>query len=415
MGVRDFLTTRAHQGRDAALLIGSTLFGLGCALLVDWLIARTDQSLGALDRLLVVYVPVTFLLTTIIEIAFQASLAGLKGDQPQAAGHLRGFALSGLVVGATTVVVAATLGVPTAEAGLFGAYVGFGVVSVGTQHVRGRWLVRGLSVRATTSRYLPQACAVLFGVVDRSILAILTGLLVGQVAYLGVSFSEAWATRHQRRPGASRRSLQLGAASLLVACTVLIDLSFAKFLDEGSASVYAIGVRASTAVLGGVITPLAMVITARLARMADSPDARWVHRLITVALMLGALALIPTMVAAPWALRLAYRGSTVGTRVGDLVTVTRVLLISLPTQLAGTLATRVLIRADAAGAILRAATITIVLDLVTDAVFIHFFHLPGLAISTVVVSTTSAIVLGRAASLNARDQVRQQPEGIAGV
>lgn len=220
-------------------------------------------------------------------------------------------------------------------------------------------------------------------------------------------------------PGAKevlRKTIPFAFSGLVMGSSGLVDQTMAAWLEPGSVTVLNYSEKVCSILLALTAVPAAEAL---FPFFADSAARRqWLglkRQLVRVTLAILAVAVPLTLVLcwlAPWVVSILFeRGAF---KASDTVAVAHVLrfaALQVPFYIAGSLASRIAVSMQATRFILALSIGTVVVNFVLDAVLMQFMGVAGIALSTVLVHVTSAVVvftyvLRRTASLHLESDAR---------
>lgn len=191
----------------------------------------------------------------------------------------------------------------------------------------------------------------------------------------------------------------LGGASLIGTAWLATDLAFVRALGHTEVSIYSLAVRIPQG-LGGVLVPaitnaLLPAASLLLAQVEDFARAwRSIRRNAMIAVAAGAVLAVINGATALVLNEFAFAGSAVTADAAvEIFTTQGVLGLMLPAYLAGLVIVRYLQTAGQHGPILTIGIATLLLNIVADATFSHWWGVPGIAAATALAYTFSFTML----------------------
>jgi putative peptidoglycan lipid II flippase len=198
--------------------------------------------------------------------------------------------------------------------------------------------------------------------------------------------------------GASRGFALLAAGAILMSLNPIVDQIMAAWLDPGSVSSLGFGGRLSSGIVGLVGTALATAAFPRYSAFAAAGDrttlGRALRRDLAFAIVLGSMAAIVLFAASAPIVRILFQRGAFTPEDTELVSrIQAFYVLQIPGYLSGILAARVLNALGRDGTMLVMAACAAALNAGANLLMMWWLGAPGIALSTALVYTVSAVLL----------------------
>ncbi|HTU25563.1 MAG TPA: lipid II flippase MurJ [Pirellulales bacterium] len=187
-----------------------------------------------------------------------------------------------------------------------------------------------------------------------------------------------------------RQYLYLLSGAALMSCSPLVDQSMATWTGQGSVTVLNYGNKLVAVLLGTISLGLGTAVYPHFSRLAALGDAALVRRTLRslvaiVTALTIPLTLVLLLLSRPLAELLFWRGAVTADTIAAISRVQVCYLLQVPFYVAGILGVRTLLALGGAKTIGRIAAANLAVNVVADLVFLRWFGICGIALSTSVV------------------------------
>jgi putative peptidoglycan lipid II flippase len=193
--------------------------------------------------------------------------------------------------------------------------------------------------------------------------------------------------RHEQAGHMVRQYMFLLSGAVLMSSTILIDQSMATWTGPGSVTVLNYGNKPVAVLLGTVSLGLGTAVFPHFSRLAASGDAAGIRKTLRSLVVVVTAVTIPLtgllmLLSRPLAELLFQRGAITPETISAIARVQCCYLVQVPAYVAGILGVRTLMALGGASTITRIAAANLAVNVVANLVFLKFFGICGIALST---------------------------------
>jgi putative peptidoglycan lipid II flippase len=424
------LATNRRVLASAALLGGATVLVKLFALAKDWLVAKRFGASDEVDAFLVAFLIPSFAVAVLAQSfasAFVPRYIRVSEQQgPAAARRL----VSGAVAAGLAILVVVTLALAITARWIL-PWIGMGFdaqkLALCTSLfyiMAGILVVSGISAifaavlnslehfaaTAVAPFAVPISTVVVFwSLQDRwGIFALAAGTLlgfVGECVLLGAAMVRygllpwpRWDAVDRNLGHVGRQYLSVAAGCLLMSSSLVVDQSMAASLGSGNVSILNYANKIVALVLSMVAVSLSTVLFPQFSRMITAGQWGELRRTIrgyTQLILLGSIPVVVLLVllSEPLIRLLFERGAFMPQTTSEVAKVQICLLFQLPFYVLAMLGSRLLSALDANRTVLRISALNLVLNITGNYVFMHWYGVAGIAISTSLVYVVASLAI----------------------
>ncbi|HEX4145201.1 MAG TPA: lipid II flippase MurJ [Pirellulales bacterium] len=184
-----------------------------------------------------------------------------------------------------------------------------------------------------------------------------------------------------------RQYLFLLSGAVLMSSTILVDQSMATWTGQGSVTVLNYGNKPVAVLLGTISLGVGTAVFPHFSRLAASGDAAAIRKTLRSLVLVVTAITIPLtavlmLLSRPLAEALFQRGAITPETISAIARVQCCYLLQVPAYVAGILGVRTLMALGGASTITRIAAANLGVNVVANLVFLRFFGIAGIALST---------------------------------
>ena len=440
------VTNHRHILTSAAMLGSATILVKLAAFAKEWLIARRFGVSDELDAFLVAFLIPSFAVAVAagsFASAFMPTYIRVLDQQgPAAARKLAGSVLvCGLIVlTAITLILAVT-----AHTLLPWVSMGFDESKLALTEslfhvVLGILLVSGLSavfsavlnahghfaITAAAPMTIPVATVIVFWFFQEryGIYALAAGTMLGfllescvlaaGMRFHGLLPRPGWSGSHANLSHVGTQYLHVTIGSLLMSSSIVVDQSMAASLGSGNVSILSYSNKIVNLVLSMVAVSLSTVLFPQFSRMITA--GQWVElkRTVRAYTKIILLASIPgvallALLSEPLVHLLFERGAFTPATTRAVSHVQIYYTLQIPFYVLSMLGARLLSALDGNAIVLRIGALNLALNIAGNYVFMHWFGVAGIAISTSVMYLVACVVMSQAIRMKMSEVAAMQP------
>ncbi len=434
------LATNRRVLANAAMLGGTTVLVKLFALVKDWLVAKQFGASDEVDAFLVAFLIPSFAVAVLAQSfasAFVPSYIRISERQgPAAARRLVGGALAagiGILVVVTLVLAAAArwalpwigMGFDAQKLALCAAlfYVMSGILVVsGISAIFAAVLnsLEHFAMPAVAPLAIPVSTVVVFWSLQErfGIFALAAGTLlgfIGECFLLGSSMYRygllpwpRWGAVDRSLGHVGSQYLSVAAGCLLMSSSMVVDQSMAASLGSGNVSILSYANKIVAVVLSIVAVSLSTVLFPRFSRMIAAGQWNELKRTIRGYAGLILVGSIPVIVllalfSEPLVRLLFERGAFTPQTTSAVAKVQICYLFQLPFYVLAMLGSRLLSALDANRTLLRISAMNLVMNIGGNYLFMHWYGVAGIAISTSLVYFVASLAILSAIRVKLRE------------
>ena len=211
-------------------------------------------------------------------------------------------------------------------------------------------------------------------------------VLYGAMLKRGLPVLPNWQT-HDQAGHVARQFFYLLSGTVMMSSTLLIDQAMATWTGPGNVTVLNYGNKLVAVLVGTISLGLGTAVFPHFSRLAASGDAPTISKTLRSLVVVVAAVTIPLtgllmLLSYPLAELLFHRGDVTPETISAIARVQCCYLVLLPAYVVGILGTRTLMALGGAATISRIAAANLGVNVVANLVFLKFFGISGIALST---------------------------------
>ncbi len=247
--------------------------------------------------------------------------------------------------------------------------------------------------------------------------ALAWGVVAGYAIELGLLFASMRAHRlpvlaarrgHRQAVHIAQQYGYLFAGALFMSSSAIVDQSMATWLGPGSVSVLNYGYKLVAVLLGTISMGISTAVFPDFCQLAASGDAKAIKHtlksLVKIMLLAGIPLTAPLMVfSRPIVGMLFERGAMTAETASLIAIVQMCYLLQVPIYFVGIVASRLLTAMGENRTMLRISGVNLAVNVIGNFIFMHWFGVAGIALSTTCVYFISTALIYRAVRSRLRD------------